>query len=130
MTGAEILRRDAVALAEAVGLTAAVIEDEGRLYVRIDDFSLPPGWSVPTTPILVLADSQYPQSALDMFWCDPAVVGPNSTVPRNADTMETYLGQQWRRFSWHGGNAGAPPANPLLAHFAMIEERFVMETRS
>lgn len=130
MTGADILRRDAAELSEAVGLQANVIEDAGLLYVRIEGFSLPPGWSVSTTPLLVLADAQYPQSALDMFWTDPVVLGPSGDVPQNAEVLETYVGQEWRRFSWHGSATGAPPSNPLLVHYAMIEERFAMEVRS
>jgi hypothetical protein len=25
----------------------------------------------------------------------------NGNVPRSADGIETHLGRQWRRFSWH-----------------------------
>lgn len=130
MTGAEILRRDAAALSESIGLPVEVIEAEGRLYVRISDFVLPPGWSVRTTRLLILTDSQYPQSALDMFWTSPAVLGASGGVPRNAESLESYLGEQWRRFSWHCNRAGSPGLNPLLAHFAMIEERFCTEART
>lgn len=123
MTAADILKRDAEELASSTGLRIEVVDAEGRLYVRIAEYALPPIWAVASTSLLILADHQYPQSALDMFWTDQAVVLADGSVSPNTDQIETYLSQPWRRFSWHGSASASPASNPLLAHFAMIEAR-------
>jgi hypothetical protein len=36
-----------------------------------------------------------------MFYTDPAVLLVNNCPPQAAEAIETYVGRQWRRFSWH-----------------------------
>lgn len=127
MTAADILKQDADVLGTSTGLHVEVIDAEGRLYVRVADYVLPSIWAVPATPLLIIADHQYPHSALDMFWTDQAVVLADGSVSPSTEPIETYLGQPWRRFSWHGSASGGPAPNPLLAHFAMIEDRLARE---
>ena len=76
---------------------------------------LPPGrFRIDATDVLFLADQQYPLSALDMFWTELGVVRPDGSIPQNADSMQTYLGRQWRRYSWHRNGVWNPANNGLL----------------
>lgn len=72
-----------------------------QIFVIIQNYPLPPGWSQTETRLLLITDVGYPNSKIDMFWVDPKVTLPNNKVPQAGEALETYLGQQWRRFSWH-----------------------------
>jgi len=72
-----------------------------QILVIIQKYPLPPGWSKSETRLLLITDVGYPNSKIDMFWVEPDVTLPNNKVPQAGDSIETYMGQQWRRFSWH-----------------------------
>ena len=55
------------------------------------------------------------------------VLRPDGSVPAGADSIETYLGRQWRRFSWHRNGIWNPSGNCLLDHFEFMQDRFVRE---
>lgn len=115
---------------EATGLTVDLLEEPGRVGIVLRQAPLPPGlFRVATTDVLFLTDQQYPLSALDMFWTDLEVVRPDGSIPRNADSVETYFGRQWRRFSWHRSGAWIPTGNKLLEHYAVMEQRLAVEPR-
>lgn len=72
-----------------------------RIYILISDYSLPRGWNKTRTMLLIIADVSYPNSKLDMFWTEVDLKLQDGRVPQAGDAIENYLGQQWRRFSWH-----------------------------
>lgn len=124
------LARHLEELTERVGVQGGVIERDGRLYVLLTGVALPQGtFLLDATDVLFITDHQYPLSALDMFWTDPEVVLADGEVPKGAEWTEDYLGREWRRFSWHRRGAWRPTGNPLLDHFALMEERFAVESR-
>lgn len=129
MSAVDTVQEHALELAAATGIHVDVVDEENRVLVVLRDVPLPPGLRVTTTDILFITDKQYPLSALDMFWTDVAVVWNDGTVPRSAETIETYLGRTWRRFSWHSKGTSAPTRNHLLDHYALVEARWSAETR-
>lgn len=130
MKARDSLARHLAELTEQVGVEGQVIECNGRLYVLLTEVALPPGtFLLETTDVLFITDHQYPLSAPDMFWTDPEVVLPGGELPRGAEWTEEYLGREWRRFSWHRRGAWRPAGNTLLDHFALMEERFAVESR-
>lgn len=121
----EELRRHAEELAQKAGVQVDVEEQGAQVYVILRTLPLPNGaYRVAVSDVLFITDTQYPLSAMDMFWTDVAVVRPNGSVPGNADSIETYLGRQWRRFSWHRNGLWNPAGNCLLDHFEFTQERF------
>lgn len=126
------LDRDAAELAERTGLHGEVHRGEGtQLLVILQSVPLPGGtYAVDTSDVLFLADAQYPLSAMDMFWTDPAVVLASGSVPNAADQIETYGDRQWRRFSWHRNGVWRPHGNPLLDHFEFMQARLAMDAAS
>ena len=104
MTIPEDLRRDADALTER-GFAFEYIEDGERIYMQFSNFPLPTGvYNMETTDLLIFTTTGYPCAGFDMFWTDPELALKDGTVPRQADSIESYLGRNWRRFSYHPNN--------------------------
>lgn len=131
MTAREILDRHAAEFQEATGLQIELGEDgAGRIFIVIRQVPFPLGlFGVDKSDVLFITDRQYPYSALDMFWTEPPVVRANGTVPQGADSIETYLDRQWRRFSWHRNGLWNPAGNGLLDHFAFMESAWATEAK-
>lgn len=128
MQAVDLLRQHAEELQRVTGLSVEVVAEGPRVCVMVRQVPLPAGrFNVAVTDLLLLADQQYPLSAMDMFWTEPEVVRANGSVPRSADAIEQHLGRSWRRFSWHRNGIWNPNGNPLLDHFAFVESRFTVE---
>jgi len=128
MVAADQLRQNADELAEQAGVRVDIEQDGAQVYVLLRDLALPPGtYQVATTDVLYITDVQYPLSAMDMFWTDLAVLLADASVPAGADSIETYRGVRWRRFSWHRNGAWNPTGNPLLDHFEFMHDRFAKD---
>ncbi|SRR6266496_2956032 len=76
-------------------------EDGQKVLIVFDHYDLPPGWTKRETRLLLISDVSYPNSKLDMFWVDVDLMLKSGSIPEGAGTVETHLGQAWRRFSWH-----------------------------
>jgi hypothetical protein len=130
MPALQELQRHAEELSEATGLVVEVIEEGGQLFVLLRKVPLPSGlFRLTSTDVLFITDQQYPLSALDMFWTEPDAIRPDGSIPQNADSMQTYLGRQWRRYSWHRNGVWNPARNGILDHFAFMESRWAAEKR-
>jgi len=122
------LRRHAEQLAAQAGVGVDIQRQDAQIYIILHDLPLPQGaYQVATSDILFITDVQYPLSAMDMFWTEVAVLRADGTVPTNADSIETYSGRQWRRFSWHGNGIWNPTGNGLLDHFEFMQDRFAKD---
>lgn len=130
MTGADLLRTHLAELEQEIGVKGEVIEEGMRLYVLLHKVALPEGlFQLSESDILFMTDQQYPLSAMDMFWTELGVVRPDGSAPQNAESIEPYLGRQWRRFSWHRNEIWKSTGNPLLDHYAFMESRWDAERR-
>jgi hypothetical protein len=99
-----------------------------QVYITLRTLPLPEGvYTVAATDVLFITDSQYPLSAMDMFWTDPAVLRRDGSVPAGGESIETYLRRPWRRFSWHRNGAWNPVGNCLLDHFEFMQARFAQD---
>jgi hypothetical protein len=124
------LRDHARELSEVVGVVVDIIERDQRVYVLLSKVRLPVGvFKQVETDLLCITDYQYPLSALDMFWVEVGVVRADGSVPQNADSIETHLDRQWRRYSWHRNGVWNPARNGLLDHYAFVEARWAVEKK-
>lgn len=91
-----------------LGYTVDINETDGVINLIIGDYPLPPTYNKRQTTLLLRLPISYPNGNPDMCWTDPDVMCLNGQIPTKADQVETYLGRQWRRFSWHpqGWNPG------------------------
>lgn len=86
----------------AAGLDVALVEEEPRYFVVIRGLELPPAYTPQVTDLMVMADYQYPMSALDMYWTDPEVrCATSGGLPQAADQFQVFIGRNWQRWSWH-----------------------------
>lgn len=132
MSAIDELRKHAVEFSAATGIPVEVVEEIGtqRLLVVLSKVPLPHGaFGVDQTDILFIADRLYPLSAMDMFWTEVDVVRPDGSIPQSAETIETYVGRSWRRFSWHRNGVWNATENPLLDHYSFMEDRIAKEVK-
>ncbi len=104
------------------GYEVDVVEEGVRFYVIVYAVQLPEGYQPDVTNVMMMADYQYPMSALDMFWTAPHVKGQNGDWPMNANVFEEHSGKQWQRWSWHypGWN---PNTHSLITHLEVCFDR-------
>jgi hypothetical protein len=128
MAAAAELRQHADELERQTGVKVDIVEDGAQRFVILNALSLPPNaYQVAVSDVLFITDAQYPISAMDMFWTDLAVVLPDGSIPAGGESIETYCGRQWRRFSWHRNGIWSPQGNPLLDHFEFMQARFAKD---
>ncbi len=72
-----------------------------QVFVVFEKYPLPKGWNRSETRLLVITDISYPNSKLDMFWVEPGLRLDGGRNPQAGEAIESYIGQQWQRFSWH-----------------------------
>jgi hypothetical protein len=86
---------------EQLELKPEVTEDGSVVNLVFRNYPIPPGYNRSAADLLVRIPLSYPDAGPDMFWTSPALTLANGGVPQAADSLETYINQQWRRFSWH-----------------------------
>lgn len=89
-----------IATLQAQGHTVDIHDAEGLWLLVIKAYPLPYGYNKSTTQLLLKIPLSYPNGKLDMFWTDPDLRLQESTGQAST-SLETLLGQQWLRFSWH-----------------------------
>jgi len=126
--GLDELQRHAAELAEQASVKVDIQQEGTQVFVILRSLPLPTmTYQVATTDVLFITDTQYPLSAMDMFWTDLTVLRPDGSIPTNADSIETYGGREWRRFSWHRNGIWNPSGNCLLDHFEFMQDRFIRD---
>jgi hypothetical protein len=72
----------------------------GWKFVVFENYELPDGFSVKAVRLLIKLPPTFPDAAPDMFWVAPQLHTNNNAIPQGT-SIETLLGEQWQRFSWH-----------------------------
>jgi len=101
------------------------LEDPQRRVVVVRAFPLPPGkYQVTHADILVAVPVGYPDTQLDMFYCDPQLrIVPANRVPSKAEVVEAMFDRQWQRWSRHyKPGQWRRGIDDLSSHFDMIAE--------
>lgn len=103
----ETLIQEIAELKEA-GYKIETSEANGFVYLIFNNYPVPPSYNKRSTRLLLRLPIAYPQGNPDMFWTDTDLVLADKRVPTKADLIESHVGNQWRRFSWHphGWNPG------------------------
>ena len=102
---------------------ATIVEEHPRYYVVIANFELPAFYAPNVTDLMMMADYQYPMSALDMFWTCPHVRrADNGAYPLNAEQLEQHIQRTWQRWSWHYGGWN-PAHHNVTTHLEVFFNR-------
>lgn len=112
-----------------VGISVEITEEPPFICVVLKNVGLPPGvFKLENSDLLFLADYQYPDSPLDMFWTDLEVIRPSGAIPQAAENIEQHVhGKSWRRFSWHRNGIWNPTHNGILDHYELTMARIEHE---
>lgn len=101
-----------------------VVEDPDFVNVILKGFPLGDGYSALQSDLLIRVPRSYPDAGLDMFWVAPEITLSSGQIPQNGDTMEIYVGRNWRRFSWHRqGSPWNPTVDNMHGHIEFIRRR-------
>lgn len=104
------------------GKKVELVEEAGWAFIKISDYPLPPGYSHASTTLLLKFPLSYPNGRPELFWTDRDVTLADGGIPASADVFETYLGQEWRRFSWHP-QTWNPARDNLRTYLEFVETR-------
>jgi hypothetical protein len=105
------------------GYRIEVVQEGPRLYLLFRDFPLGPHFVPQTSDLMVFTTVDYPIAGFDMFWVSDNVKLASGSVPKAAESVEPYLGRQWRRFSWHLNRPWNPSRDSLHSWVTHVEER-------
>jgi len=110
-------------LAELLESYKIEIQEESTLICLVfKEFPIGDGFNLPTTDLLLRVPLSYPDAGPDMFYTDPRIVLASGAIPQNAESLETYIGRQWRRFSWHHNRWNRISDN-LTSYLEFVRER-------
>lgn len=102
----------------AIELTAG----DGWANVVFHNYKVPSGFNKRVIDLLLKFPLSYPNGRPDMFWTDQDLLLENHSVPQSADAIETALGRQWRRFSWHP-KSWNPGVDNLRSYLEFVNNR-------
>ena len=99
-----------------------VCEEGDWINLTFVNFPIGDGFSVASSNLLIRVQRTYPDAGPDMFWLDVAVLLSNGRPPQAAESVESYLGRSWRRFSWHR-QSWNPSIDNLHGYLEFIRRR-------
>lgn len=127
MTPPALLQAHAGELEQLAGVRVELVEAPPQIFVLIHELPLPGVYTRASCTALLQTDVLYPRSAMDMFWLDVDVARADGRAPAGTESVETYLGRSWRRYSWHRNGVWSTAGNPLLDHYEFMQARLAME---
>lgn len=102
----------------------SIVQPDGWTFLVVSDHQLPDGFSPSVARLLVKLPPSFPDAAPDMFWLNPQVRTASGGAPQGT-SIETLLGEQWQRFSWHLlPGAWRPGISALRDYMRCIRARF------
>ena len=95
---------------------------DGSMYILIPSISLPPGWNVPATKILVILPVQYPQAPPQGFYADANLKLADGRPPSGGGAA-SIDNEQWLRFCWNP-QSWDMSREALWKYVKFVESRF------
>lgn len=100
------------------------VQPDGQGYaVVLKGYSLPTGYTVEKTDLLVRIPQGYPHANPDMFWVETGVLLEGGKIPEKAEHLENHVGRRWRRFSWHINKYWHPGKDSLSSYLDFVHVR-------
>ena len=121
----EILLKDIGALKER-GFAFKIIEEGLKIYLWFNNFPLPSGcYNLEKTDLLIFTSVHYPHAGFDMFWTNQDLTLSDGSIPKQADSIETHLGGNWRRFSYHPyqNSSWNPGEDDVAKYLGYVQQR-------
>jgi len=103
-------------------LTIEVTEDKNYVFLVVKEFRLGDVFNLTNSDLLLKIPKSYPEAGPDMFFIHPDVTFTDGRIPQAAESIETVLGREWRRFSWHQ-KSWNPSIDNMHSHLEFIKAR-------
>jgi hypothetical protein len=103
--------------------------DGARRWLILRGYSLPSGYTQKEVDIAIDIPTTYPDAAIDMFYCYPALsLASGGKIDRTESTV-VIAGQTYQRWSRHlnGITKWNPMTDSVITHMAVIEECLLRE---
>jgi hypothetical protein len=104
------------------GYSVVVHRENNQILVVIEKYRVPSGWNKSETTLLLVTDIGYPNSKMDMFWTDLDFKLSGERIPQAGDTVQPFIGKQWRRFSWHVQKWN-PAVDNVITYLGTVDAR-------
>lgn len=85
-------------------LTYQISSESDMTCVVLLQWPLPKGFDHDASDLLIRLSPGYPDVPPDMWWFSPSVNLQNGQALPATDSMESYLGRSWQRWSRHFNN--------------------------
>ena len=103
-----------------LGYAYDVVSDGGFVAVVLKDVAMPTGIDPRVSSLLLRLPPGFPDAAPDMFWLDPPVKGPEGRAIPGTESMQSFLGRTWQRWSRHIQHQWRPGVDGLGTYLAYV----------
>lgn len=83
------------------GLAYSVTSEANMTCVVFPRYSLPPGYNLTQSDLLLRLNPGFPDVQPDMWWFDPPLRIADGRMVKATELMERHLGRSWQRWSRH-----------------------------
>ena len=83
------------------GTKYSLASESNMTCLVLEGYKLPNGYDRDSADLLLRLSPGYPDVPPDMWWFSPAVRRKDGKQIQATDSVETYLGRQWQRWSRH-----------------------------
>jgi len=122
------LGAELAALEERFGPLSTQDGAGGVVVVTIPNFTLPAGWSKPTTKVHFVVPVGYPHAQPDCFHTEQDLRLAGGGMPQNTAMQDLMPLGTTLWFSWHLGRPWKPGRDTLITWAAVIGNRFASLT--
>lgn len=112
----------------AIGAVWETALDNGRRWLIIRGYQLPPGYTVAATDIALDIPGPYPGAQIDMFYCHPHLQRVSGQPIPQTESIEQVFGvgfQRWSRHRPEGSWNGA--VDCVASHLTLVEAALLRE---
>ena len=102
---------------------STVLLDGGAICILIPSFSLPIGFTVATSNLLLRLSPGYPDVAPDMWWFEPVVRRIDGQTIPATESHENHFGRTWQRWSRHlNPGQWRPGIDAIESYLALVRK--------
>lgn len=106
--------------------------DQGRRWLLLQGYPMPPGFTAGSATVAVEVPSNYPAAELDMFYCFPILARDSGHAIPQTESRQQIGDNAYQRWSRHRG-PNAPwrmGVDSVLTHLALIDAALAREVEA
>ncbi len=110
-------------------LTWEAIIHKNTMWVIIDNFPVPSGYTIRNTSVAISIPQNYPSSQIDMAYFHPFIEREDGKPIKATESRLTLDGKQWQRWSRHRSsiNMWRPGVDNISTHVSQVKHWLTRE---